>query len=509
MTSFVPRDRPELIVEGAQRAHVVEEPIIPGAEQEIAADPDFEHPRTPTKHDRSEPPLGPVPAVRLPEVWSATAANGMRVLGLEHSELPLVEFTLSLEGGQLLDPAGKNGTASLLADLLLEGTARRTPEELEDAIGELGADVTIEADREQIRIRARGLARNYAPLLALVREIVLEPRWDAQEFDRLKSALLTRVREREGDPQAVANLVFARVLYGEGHVFSMPVDGTLETVESITLDDLKDLYARGFSPSVAAFHLAGAVPREQVLASLGELEEAWRPAEVTLPGYAIREPAGRPAIYFIDVPGSKQSVILAGRLALSGTHEDFNDLVFANERLGAGSSARLFQLLRVEKGYTYGAFSGIPRRREVSPFFASTSVRANVTLESLELIREQIATYRATYTENDLETTKNILIKRATRDFETLDSLLGVLEQASALDLPPDYVERELAEVRGLTLAQVHATIDEYLDAGRMIWVVVGDGATQLERVAALGWGRPTVLDVHGAPAGVVLRAGG
>ena len=147
-----------------------------------------------------------------------------------------------------------------------------------------------------------------------------------------------------------------------------------------------------------------------------------------------------------------------------------------------GSSARLFQLLRIEKGYTYGAGSVVPRLNEVAPFYAATSVRANVTLESLELIREQIRNYRETYTEDDLRTTKNLLAKQATRDFETLDDLISVLEDITRFDLPLDFIDRGLRELDALTLEQVHATIARYLDESRMVYVVVGDGATQRER---------------------------
>jgi zinc protease len=127
-------------------------------------------------------------------------------------------------------------------------------------------------------------------------------------------------------------------------------------------------------------------------------------------------------------------------------------------------------------------------------------VRANVTLESLQLIREQLRSYRATFTEEDLATTKNLLIKQATRQFETLDDLLGVLESISRFDLPLDYIERSQQELLSLTLEDFHTTIDRYIDESRMVYVVVGDGATQLTRVRQLGYGDPILLDVNGEP---------
>ena len=137
-----------------------------------------------------------------------------------------------------------------------------------------------------------------------------------------------------------------------------------------------------------------------------------------------------------------------------------------------------------------------------APFVASSSVRANVTLESLQLFKEQLQNYKATFTEEDLETTKNLLLKQATRNFETLGSLLGVMSNVSRFDLPLDFIEQDLAELQSLTLESVHGTIDRYMNEQRMIYVVVGDGATQRARVAQLGYGPPLALDVHGRPIG-------
>ncbi|MCP3978669.1 MAG: insulinase family protein [bacterium] len=500
MTSFVPRGKPELAVEGAERAHVVEEKIVQGAEKKIAADPNFEYPRTETKHDRSEPALSATPVPRLPEIWSADASNGMRVQGIEHDELPLVQFELWIKGGHLLDPSEKSGAAILLADLMQEGTASKTPEELEDAIGELGASISVSAGREGVVLAADGLARHYDALLALVTEMLLEPRWDQSEFDRLKSAQLTGIRQSETDPQAVASRAFHRLLYGDDHIFSRPTEGTLQTVESISIDDLKTYYANNLSPSVTSFNVAGAVDRERVLGSLADLERRWKAKEVEFPSYPVAAAPEKPAAYFVDVPGSKQSVIMVGSLALDGRHEDFNDLQYANNRLGSGSSARLFQLLRIEKGYTYGAGSRVPRRGEIAPFQAVSSVRANVTLESLRLFREQLANYEATYTTQDLDTTKNLLTKQATRRFETLGSLMGVLENIWRFDLPLDFIERDRRELADLTLEDVHRTIRTYIDESRMVYVVVGDGETQKARVGDLGYGKAIELDVHGRP---------
>jgi zinc protease len=500
LASSVPQGGEALALAGAERAELPEERIVLGAEPVVAADADVAHDRTPTRADRSEPPLGPMPEIRTPAVWSAELANGLRVLGIEQRELPLVEFRIVIEGGHLLAPPDKAGVTPLLAELLTEGTRGKTPEALEDAIGELGARIDVAAGRETLVLSANGLSRHFEALVALATEILLEPRWDAAEFERLKAAQLNLVRQREGEPSSIAADAFDRVLYGDRHVFAVPEEGTETTVPGLALEDLQRYYERNVSPGLATVAVAGDVSRAAVLAALRRLESDWKSRPVEFPRYELPAPPERPSVHFIDVPGSKQSVLLAGKLALPGSHPDYNNVVIANDRLGAGSSSRLFQLLRIEKGYTYGAGSNIPRRREPAPFVASSSVRANVTLESLELLRDQLRGYGPTFTQQDLDTTKNLLVKKASREFETLDDLLDVLEHIGRFDLPLDFIARDQRELMALTLDDVRSTIATDMDERRMAYVVVGDGATQRSRLAGLGYGEPVLRAVHGAP---------
>ena len=500
MTSFVPRGQAELAVDGAEPADVVEEQIILGAEAEVSQGEEAVYEKTVTVADRSEPPLGDPPLVTSPAVWRTRQDNGLEIYGIEHEESALVAFDLTLRGGQLLDPPGRTGVSGLLAALMMEGAANKTPAELEEAIDLLGARINISAGRESVRISGSTLARTFEPTMALVEELLLEPRWDETEFARLERELATRLRDREASPPAIASNVFSRLLYGEEHAFGTPASGTPETTTDINIDDLKTYFSENFSPTDATFHVAGAVTQEQVDAALAGLTARWPTKQVRVPLQPTPPALEGRTVYFVDVPGAKQSVLQVGRLALSATDPDFTRLDFANERLGGSSSGRLFQLLRIEKGYTYGASSGIVGTLDVGPWFAQTSVRANVTLESLELLRDQIQNYAATFTQDDVDVTQNQIIKGNTRAFESLNAKLGLLRRMSRLGLPPDFLERDQETLLGMTLDDFRDVITTYLDESQMIYVVVGDAETQLGRMAELGYGEPVVLDIYGRP---------
>ena len=497
MTSVVPKGQVELAVEGSEKAEVwIEEVKNDVASEEVSQGEEAEYEKTPSKYDRSEPEFGELPLFKAPEVWTAELDNGMEVYGIENNEVPLVQFEIRIPGGQLLDPEGKAGVASLLSDLMMQGTANRTPAELEEAIGLLGANINISSSNEDFYIRGTCLSKNFDETMDLVEEILLEPRWDEDEYERLKTALKTRLKGQEAEPQAIASRTFFKLLYGQENSFGIPGAGTLETANAITMQDLKDYYDN-LAPENASFHVAGSIEKDRVVGVLEDLAEEWTANAPEITNNEIK-PLGEPGtLYFIDVPDAKQSVILIGKLVLSETDEDADKLVFANEILGGGSSGKLFQTLRIEKGYTYGAYSGIQENLEISPFYITTSVRANATLPSLKIIEEMVQNYASDFGSEEVELTQNKLLKENTRAFESLGAKLGILRDMSKYNKSDDFIEEKQEELMDMEAEDFKEVIREYLNEDEMIYVVVGDKATQLEEVKELG--KPVVeLNIYG-----------
>jgi zinc protease len=496
--SFVPRGSPELALSGSHRAEVVEEPIVAGAEDPIVVADRSDIPRTPSAIDRSvEPPFGPSPTLSAPDVWALDLANGVRVLGIEDRETPLVQFELRMRGGQLLEDAARGGVANLLAQTMTAGTARRTAEELELAIDLLGAQISAQAGREEFVIRGSTLARNWDATMALVEEILLEPRFDPRELELARSRTRSALAQQAANPTAIASGVFNRLLYGD-HILAANPLGTPESVEAITLDDLREYHRRALVPATAAFHVAGAVEAAEVAASLEGIARRWAGDAPTLPQAPAWEPA-RAGLYFVDVPNAPQSVVNIGYLALRQTDEDFWPATVVNFRLGGGGFAsELTQVLREGTGYTYGIGSAFRGSTLPGPFSISSSVRANVTLEALELIREIVDSHGPGFSESDLEATQGYLLRSNAGAFETLGAKLGVLGNMSAYGFPADYVIQRESVVRGFTIDRARELADRYLDTSGMVWLVVGDASTQLERLEALGLGAPVLLDRDG-----------
>jgi len=503
--SFVPRGRSELALSGSARAEVFEEPIVLGAEAPVEVLDRGEIARTPSAIDRSvEPPFGEAPVLQAPRVWEGELANGLRVLGIEDREIPLVQFSLRVDGGLLLDDPDRVGVANLLAETMTQGTARRTPEELELAIQLLGASINVSAGSQAFTLSGSTLARNWSETLALVEEILLEPRFDSTEFELARRRVENQIQQRAGNPNAIAENVFGRLVYGD-HLLAEDVRGSLETVQAIALDDLRAWHRTNLVPGLAAFHVAGAVNRDATLRALSGLEERWARAE--LPAFPSdptwgAEGAGRAGVYFVDVPGSAQSVLRIGYLAMPTSHPDFGAAQVTNFRLGGGGFASELTLsLREGLGYTYGigsSFRGGPRP---GPFLVSSAVRSNVTLESLQEIRRIIENHGPGFTEEDLEMTRGFLVRNNAGAFETLGAKVGLLSDMSAYGFPADFQLRRAEEAQAMTVDRVRELSDQYLEPRAMTWLVVGDARTQMPRLEALGLGPVTRLDRDGNPA--------
>ena len=494
-TSFVPKGEVNLVAEGSVNAGIVEEDVTKAAE--VKADDIAEETivKTPSKIDRSvKPPLGPDPAVTLPQVWSSSLGNGMKVWGIEQNELPLIQYTITIEGGHKAEEISKAGLANLVASLMNEGTKNKTPEELEDAIGLLGASIRVGSGDNNISISVSTLAKNFGKTIALVEEILLEPRWDEEQFALAKSRIINSLKRNRGDASYLASTTLNKLLFGENNILALEASGTEESVSSITTDDLKAYYDRFLSPSKAKLLITGNVTQQEVETSFAGLSQKWQPKDVEIA--EVNGPAApeKSTIYFVDVPGAKQSVIYIGAPSISRTDPDFYAAYVANYKLGGSFNGIFNLILREEKGFTYGARSNINGSKEFGTFTASSMVRTNSTLESVSIFKKEMEKYREAMPQEYIDFTKDALIKGNALRFETIGSLLGMLGTMTSYNLPADYIKQEEAYVQNLTAEKQLEIVQKYIDPSKMYYVVAGDAKTQLKELEKAGLGKPILV---------------
>jgi zinc protease len=495
VTSFVPKGKPDMIAENSVAAGVKEENINDASQVEIASTAEDKVIKTPSSISRTvEPEAGKEPEVKVPEIWKARLANGIEVVGIENKELPLVEFSLVINGGSYQDKIALPGVANMVAAVLPQGTKNRTPEELEEEIELLGSDINMYAGREEINFSGSSLSRNFEKTVSLMKEILLEPRWDTSEYSMALTRTRNSIIQAEAQPRSVGSLLFSKLLYSTQHIFGYSTRGTRESISKIGLGDLKSFYETNFSPSVTKIQVAGNVSREQVLAALKPLETGWNAKKVEMNNYIVPPNPSKSRIYFVDIPGSRQSVIYIGYLALSREDPDYVKADFVNYRLGGAFTSILNQILREEKGFTYGASSYFQEMKTIAPFVASTSVRSDATLESVKIFRDEMGKYRNGISENDLQFIKNCMVRSNALRFETNGSLVGMLSTMSKYGFPDDYIKREEEKIMNITLEEHKAITDKYIIPDKMYWVIVGDAATQMKQLEKIGFGKPVLV---------------
>ncbi|MGF1463156.1 MAG: M16 family metallopeptidase [Maricaulaceae bacterium] len=495
-TSFVPKGERDLILEGAEPADVLEETFAGGSGAPVDFDPTartFEP--TPSSFDRSvEPDFGAPYTLPQPEVWRTQLGNGVEVYGVDSRETPLVRFSLRIAAGRDRGFPAAPAIPALTADILQKGVASKTTAELEDAIKALGSTISLSVGPFDMEVRGAALERNFAKTIALVEEILLEPRWDEDEFALLIQRRSDEIDQQAANPTAIALREVAELAYGADHVLGYQTYGRKDALAAVSIDDLKAFYQAYVRPTGASLRIAGAVDADTVQAAFQGLSERWTnesaPAEPLAPARAVTDSA----VFIYDVPGAKQSVILAERPSLSAKHPDYPLAEAMNFFLGGIYTSQLNTELRVNRGYTYGVQSFFDTFADRGRFRVFTSVRSDVTLESLKLIRDILADYGPGFTTSDLETLKTALLRGQALNNETLSAKLGYLEAIADYGYPADFQARNAEAIEAMTLDDFKRLAQAYLRPEAMRWIVVGDAESQAKRLTELGFGEPVLL---------------
>ena len=454
---------------------------------------------TPSVFDRSvEPPLlANTPESAMPPVWTGEMSNGMKVKGMAYTELPVVQFAVYLNSGMLCEPKGKSGLARLTAAVLNCGTRTKTPEELEVALGLLGARVSFGVSTERMQLSGSCLKKNFPQVLRLVEEMLLEPRWDETALELARKRMIGNIRQSSTEPKVLARHVFRQMMYGPENVLSNSALASEKEVAAITMEDIKTFYKTHIVPGQATFDFVGGYEKKEVMKFLQPLARTWTTGGASQERLNLNFMAPQAKVYFVDYPGAKQSYILLGCPAMPKASNDYYPAKMVNQLLGASSNALLFDVLRLQHGYTYGSYSFFDCGKYANEFRATSSVQAAYTLEAMQLFKSCISTYGEQFTEQSLVKTKDAMFKENAAAFEMPDARLDLLSEMTVDGLPVDDLKRQEQLLKRMTLPEAKACIRNWLDYDRMFFVVVGDAASQLDRIRKSGLGEVKVVDLQ------------
>jgi zinc protease len=459
-------------------------------EYEPISEEDLAFRRAKDDFDRSVmPPSGENPSVVLPEIWRAELDNGIEVLGAVNSETPTVAIQLRIEAGQRSESLDKLGLAAMTAAMLNESTTQRTNEQLSNELQKLGSMVQFTAGNDNTILTIRSLSENLDETLAIAAERLLQPKFDEDDFERVKAQTLQAIRQGKKQPATTAATVYQMLLYGKDNSFSYLNIGTEKSVVELTLDDVKGFYADNYSPTITSIVAVSDQAKDALVGKLSVFE-SWEGSDVIGVGLNEFPEIGETRIYLVDKPGAAQSEIRIGKRALIfDATGDYYRANLMNYTLGGAFNSRINLNLRENKGYTYGAFSAFSGTRDYGSFTAQAAVRTDATGDSIVQIENEIRNYAESgISETEMGFTRRAIGQRDARNYETPAQKLGFLSQILVYDLDDDFIDEQNDILAAIGREELSELAAEQLTMDDMIIVVVGDKKTILPDLQDLGY---------------------
>lgn len=448
--------------------------------------------------DRSVmPQQGPASPVPVPDFYTSKINSQIPLIGVEEKEIPKVTITLKFKAGHRYETKEKSGLAQLAAAMLEQSTLKTSAVELENKLERLGSNINFYSGIDELSVNVTSLKQNVSATLKILEEYLLEPKFDAAEFEVKKKRVLDRIIQGQSNAGRIADNTFNRLIYGNDHIMSYPSEGTMETIAAIKLEDVKNYYA-SLNTSMLTVAVSGDITKENIEKELNFLSKlkSGTPMSVT----EINVPdVSKTKIYFVDKKNAAQSEIRIGYMALPYDFDgDYFKCQMMNYSFAGAFNSRINYYLREIKGWTYGCRGGFSGSKYPGTYLISGGFKANTTDSSLTEMFKIMKQYAENgVNDEELLFTKNAMAQNDALNYESPFQKLGFILNVMEYNLPKDYVARQTKVLKEINKEEINVLAKKYLPYNNMVVVVVGDKAENLEKVKKLGF-EVIELDVNG-----------
>ena len=445
----------------------------------------------------SEGPPRPLPAreFRFPAYEVRTLPNGLQVVAVLQHEQPLVSMRMIVRAGAAQDPRDKLGLADFAASLLEQGSTTKSAKQLADEIDFMGGSMGTGAGTDLTYANVLVMKDGFDEGLRILSDTVRQPAFAADEIERERQQTLSTLQVNNDSPEFVADAVFDRLVYGF-HPYGMPQNGTRQSIAAITRDDLVAFHTRYFVPNNAILAVVGDVTAAEAFASVEKVFGGWERRELpasTQP--APPDPTRR--VVVVNKPDAVQTEVRAGHLGIRRNQQDYMALNMALRILGGEGANRLHQVLRTQRGLTYGAKSDLNTLLDGGDFEASTSTRSEATGEVIRLIVDEFWRIRRERVgERELGDAKAYVTGSFPLSIETPDAIATQVLNALFYGLPVEELQTYRERVNAVRTDDIERVARYYLQPDRLSIVLVGNASAFVGQLKGLGFTNVEVVEM-------------
>jgi zinc protease len=429
---------------------------------------------TPAAKKQTPPPPQPPKEVRFPAFGEKTLPNGLRVVVIEQHKTPAVGLELLVQGGRAHEATAKAGLAQAVADLLHEGTATRSAQQIAEAIDAVGGDLATFAGWDSAYAFTQVTSDQVDLGLGLLSDVILHPSFPAEEVERWRGKTLNSLQVQQADASYLSSAVFARAVFGD-HPYGLPEGGTPESVRGITRDDLVAFHRACYVPNGAILAVVGDIKAADAFAKAERAFGAWQKgADAKVPP-VVEAKRDKPRVVVIDKPDAVQTEIRAGQVGLAFADPDFFPSEVYNSVLGVGSSSRLYDEVRRKRGLSYSADTTFVRAYQPGWFRASTYTKSESTVEALQVTMDVVAAMaREPVPAEELAARKTFLTGAFPLEIETPQGIAAKVLEAFKYGLDRKWLESYREHLGAVTAEQVQDFARRRIHPERFTIVLVG-----------------------------------
>ncbi|MCE7537023.1 M16 family metallopeptidase [Aliivibrio fischeri] len=424
---------------------------------------------------------------KAPDIYRANLSNGIEVLGTEAIETPTIQLQIAIPAGNRYVPKGKEGLASLTAAMMEEGTTTSSSEELQKKLDKLGSSVSFNSGSYTTTISVASLTKNIDQTLAIVNEMLFEPAFEQADFDRLQKQAVEGLVYEHQRPSWLASQATREILF-KGTIFDRSPDGSLASVQALTLDDVKAFYKQTYTPIGTQIVSVGDINKSDLINKLAFLSD-WKGATPEILAPQRLPTLNEQKIYLVNKPNAPQSVVRFVRqgMPFDATGELYQTQL-ANFNLGGNFNSRINQNLREDKGYTYGAGGYLMGNKEIGMSIFYAQVRADVTVESIkEFISEMDKFKKDGMTVDELNFMRLAVGQQDALKYETPGQKARLLGKILTYSLDDDFIDEQNELIETLGRDKLNSLAAKWFDPAQYQIVVVGDEKELLPKLKSLG----------------------